>query len=147
MSNQLSDVLGHLFSFDITAHLLSHDFVQQALLAAALLGLVAGLIGPFIVMRQMSFAVHGSSELSLTGAAFALLVGFQVGLGALIGSAVAAALFGMLGQRARERDSVTGVLASRRRRSISAATSLALAGSRVSSGSSHNSSMGSLANA
>src|SRR3984885_13945578 len=103
-------MLDNLFSFDITAHLLSHDFVQQSLLAAALLGLVAGLIGPFIVMRQMSFAVHGSSELSLAGAAFALLVGFEVGLGALIGSALAAALFGILGQRARERDSVIGVV-------------------------------------
>ncbi|BBX63752.1 helicase [Mycobacterium saskatchewanense] len=110
MNQRLSDVLGHLFSFDVTAHLLRHDFVQQALLAAALLGLAAGLIGPFIVMRQMSFAVHGSSELSLTGAAFALLVGFQVGAGALIGSALAATLFGLLGQRARERDSVTGVV-------------------------------------
>jgi zinc/manganese transport system permease protein len=110
MNYRLAEVLDHLFSFDITAHLLRHDFVQQALVAAALLGLVAGLIGPFIVMRQMSFAVHGSSELSLTGAAFALLIGFQVGLGALIGSALAAALFGVLGQRARERDSVTGVV-------------------------------------
>jgi len=110
VNTQLTEVLGHLFSFDITAHLLGHDFVQQALIAGALLGLVAGLIGPFIVMRQMSFAVHGSSELSLTGAAFALLVGFGVGLGALIGSALAAALFGVLGRRARERDSVTGVV-------------------------------------
>jgi len=110
VNQRLADMLGHLFSFDVTAHLLSHDFVQQALLAAALLGLVAGLIGPFIVMRQMSFAVHGSSELSLTGAAFALLVGAQVGLGALAGSALAAALFGFLGQRARERDSVIGVV-------------------------------------
>ena len=81
MNSQLAEVLHNLFAFDITAHLLSHDFVQQALLAGALLGLVAGLIGPFIVMRQMSFAVHGSSELSLTGAAFALLVGFEVGVG------------------------------------------------------------------
>jgi zinc/manganese transport system permease protein len=110
MNERLDLMLSHLFSFDITAHLLTHDFVQQALLAAALLGLVAGLIGPFIVMRQMSFAVHGSSELSLTGGAFALLVGFEVGLGALIGSALAAALFGFLGQRARERDSVIGVV-------------------------------------
>lgn len=110
MNHRLADVLDHLFSFDVTAHLLRHDFVQQALLAAVLLGLVAGLIGPFIVMRQMSFAVHGSSELSLTGAAFALLVGFEVGLGALVGSAVAAALFGVLGRRARERDSVIGVV-------------------------------------
>lgn len=110
MDDRVADMLHHLFAFDITAHLLRHDFVQQALVAAALLGLVAGLIGPFIVMRQMSFAVHGSSELSLTGAAFALLTGFQVGMGALVGSALAAALFGILGQRARERDSVIGVV-------------------------------------
>ncbi|CAM2943687.1 helicase [Mycobacterium intermedium] len=110
MNERLSEVLHNLFAFELTAHLLRHDFVQQALVAAALLGLVAGLIGPFIVMRQMSFAVHGSSELSLTGAAFALLAGFQVGAGALVGSALAAALFGLLGQRARERDSVIGVV-------------------------------------
>ncbi|KQH79445.1 helicase [Mycobacterium gordonae] len=110
MNERLTEMLDHLFAFDLTAHLLRHDFVQQALLAGALLGLVAGLIGPFIVMRQMSFAVHGSAELSLTGAAFALLAGFEVGIGALIGSALAAALFGILGQRARERDSVIGVV-------------------------------------
>lgn len=110
MTDRLTDVVRHLFSFGITAHLLSHDFVQQALVAAALLGLAAGLIGPFIVMRQMSFAVHGSSELALTGAAFALLAGFDVGAGALVGSALAAAAFGILGQRARELDSAIGVV-------------------------------------
>jgi len=61
-------------------------------------------------MRQMSFAVHGSSELSLTGAAFALLAGFNVGIGALVGCGLAAVLFGILGQRARERDSAIGVV-------------------------------------
>lgn len=110
MNDKLLHLLHNLFSFDITADLLGRDFVQQALIAAALLALVAGLIGPFIVMRQMSFAVHGSSELSLTGAAFALLTGLNVGLGALFGSALAAILFGFLGQRARERDSAIGVV-------------------------------------
>ncbi|EHB57762.1 ABC-3 protein [Mycolicibacterium rhodesiae JS60] len=110
MNDRFSHLLDHLFSFDITVDLLGRGFVQQALVAAALLALVAGLIGPFIVMRQMSFAVHGSSELSLTGAAFALLAGFNVGLGALVGSAMAAVLFGILGQRARERDSAIGVV-------------------------------------
>ena len=110
MNDKLLHLLHNLFSFDVTADLLGRDFVQQALIAAALLALVAGLIGPFIVMRQMSFAVHGSSELSLTGAAFALLTGLNVGLGALFGSALAAILFGFLGQRARERDSAIGVV-------------------------------------
>src|SRR3954452_8462055 len=110
MSDRLTDLLANLFSFDVTADLLQRDFVQQALLAAALLALVSGLIGPFIVMRQMSFAVHGSSELSLTGAAFALLAGFNVGIGALVGCGLAAVLFGILGQRTQERDSAIGVV-------------------------------------
>jgi zinc/manganese transport system permease protein len=110
MNDRFAHLLDHLFAFDITADLLGRGFVQQALIAAALLALVAGLIGPFIVMRQMSFAVHGSSELSLTGASFALLAGFNVGFGGLVGSALAAVLFGILGQRARERDSAIGVV-------------------------------------
>ncbi|EKF22038.1 ABC 3 transport family protein [Mycolicibacterium hassiacum DSM 44199] len=110
MTDTLKELLANLFAFDVTIDLLRRDFVQQALLAAVLLALVSGLIGPFIVMRQMSFAVHGSSELSLTGAAFALLAGFNVGVGALVGCALAAILFGVLGQRARERDSAIGVV-------------------------------------
>lgn len=110
MNDKLSDVVAHFFDLGVTADLLSRDFVQQALLASVLLALVSGIVGPLIVMRQMSFAVHGSSELSLTGAAFALLAGFNIGVGALLGSALAAVLFGILGQRARERDSAIGVV-------------------------------------
>lgn len=110
MSDSLNSLLHNMFAFHVTADLLGRGFVQQAIAAGALLALVSGLIGPFIVMRQMSFAVHGSSELSLTGAAFALLTGLNVGAGALVGSLIAAVLFGILGQRARERDSAIGVV-------------------------------------
>jgi zinc/manganese transport system permease protein len=110
--DKLSDVLTKMFDFTTTANLLSYAFVQQAVLAAALLGLLAGVIGPLIISRQMSFAVHGTSELSLTGAAAALLAGIGVGLGAIIGSVVAAVLFGLLGTKARERDSVIAVVLS-----------------------------------
>ncbi|MEU0545928.1 metal ABC transporter permease [Nocardia sp. NPDC005978] len=112
MIDKLADVFGKMFDFSTTAHLLGYDFVQQAVLAAALLGLLAGAIGPLIISRQMSFAVHGTSELSLTGAAAALLAGVGVGLGAIAGSVVAAVLFGVLGSRARERDSVIAVVLS-----------------------------------
>lgn len=110
MSDTFVRLLHDMFAFDVTADLLRRGFVQQAVLAAVLLALISGLIGPFIVMRQMSFAVHGSAELSLTGAAFALLTGLNLGAGALAGSLVAAVLFGILGQRARERDSAIGVV-------------------------------------
>ncbi|WP_156910234.1 metal ABC transporter permease [Nocardia mangyaensis] len=110
--DKLTRVFGQMFDFGITIDLLGYDFVQQALLASALLGLLAGLIGPLIVMRQMSFAVHGTSELSLTGASAALLLGVGIGFGAIAGSVVAAVLFGWLGSRARERDSVIAVVLS-----------------------------------
>ncbi|GAB3210679.1 metal ABC transporter permease [Nocardia tengchongensis] len=109
---KLSKLFSQLFDVSTTAHLMSYDFVQQAVIAAALLGLLAGAIGPLIISRQMSFAVHGTSELSLTGAAAALLAGIGVGAGAIIGSVVAAVLFGVLGSRARERDSVIAVVLS-----------------------------------
>ena len=112
MIRKLSDVMTATFDFSTTAHLLSYDFVQQAVLAAALLGLLSGVIGPLIISRQMSFAVHGTSELSLTGAAAALLAGIGVGVGAIAGSVIAAILFGLLGNRARERDSVIAVVLS-----------------------------------
>ncbi|WP_067647901.1 metal ABC transporter permease [Nocardia harenae] len=112
MIDKLGDVLSKTFDFSTTANLIGYDFVQQALLAAALLGLLAGVIGPLVVSRQMSFAVHGTSELSLTGAAAALLAGIGVGLGAIVGSVIAAVLFGVLGSRARERDSVIAVVLS-----------------------------------
>ncbi|MDT2004270.1 metal ABC transporter permease [Rhodococcus opacus] len=110
MSNKFTDAMSHMFDVSATVDLLQYDFVQQALIAGAILGLLAGAIGPLIVSRQMSFAVHGTSELSLTGASAALLIGVSVGAGAIAGSVVAAVLFGLLGAKARDRDSVIGVI-------------------------------------
>ncbi|MFM9378450.1 metal ABC transporter permease [Gordonia sp. VNK21] len=102
--------MGDFWNFDQTADLLSRGFVQNSLIALALLGLIGGLLGPMIVARQLSFAVHGASELSFTGAAAAMLAGISVNTGGVIGAVVAAAVFGFLGNRARERDSVIGVV-------------------------------------
>ncbi|KQU28205.1 MULTISPECIES: metal ABC transporter permease [unclassified Rhodococcus (in: high G+C Gram-positive bacteria)] len=110
--DKVIDALSKALDFGTTADLLGYDFVQQALIAAAILGVLAGALGPLIVSRQWSFAVHGSSELSLTGASAALLVGLAVGVGAILGSVIAAVLFALLGRRARERDSVIGVIMS-----------------------------------
>ena len=84
--------------------------VSNSVWAGAVLGLVGGLVGVFVMQRDMAFAVHGISELSFAGAAFALLVGFDVVTGSIIGSLIAAAVIGLLGARARERNSVIGVL-------------------------------------
>ncbi|MFS0713200.1 metal ABC transporter permease [Microbacterium sp. 2P01SA-2] len=84
--------------------------VQNSVWAGAVLGLVGGLIGVFVLQRDMAFAVHGISELSFAGAAAALLIGVDVVTGSIVGSMIAAALIGWLGSRARDRNSIIGVL-------------------------------------
>ncbi|MGD9528464.1 metal ABC transporter permease [Pseudonocardia sp.] len=102
--------MDRLISFEGLSELLAIPFVQHALLACAVLGLVAGVLAPLIVARGMSFAVHGTAELAFTGGAAALLVGVSVGLGAVVAAVIAGAVFGLLGLRQRERDSVIGVV-------------------------------------
>lgn len=105
------EIIDRLFTLEGTRELLALDFVQQSLIAGALLAMVAGALGPLVVARQVSFAVHGTSELTFTGAAAALLVSSSlVSVGALVGAVVAALVFGLLGLRERERDSVIGVV-------------------------------------
>jgi zinc/manganese transport system permease protein len=66
--------------------------VSNSVWAGAVLGLVGGLIGVLVMQRDMAFAVHGISELSFAGAAAALPI------------------IGWLGARARDRNSIIGVL-------------------------------------
>src|SRR5258708_10201262 len=54
--------------------LLAQHFVHTALLAGAVVAVVSGSIGVFVVTRGASFAVHAISELGFTGAAGALLL-------------------------------------------------------------------------
>jgi zinc/manganese transport system permease protein len=84
--------------------------LHNSLIVGALLGLVGGLVGVFVMLRDLSFAVHGISELSFAGAALALLLGVNVVAGSIVGSVLAATLFGTLGMRARQRSSIIGVL-------------------------------------
>ncbi|MCE0761421.1 metal ABC transporter permease [Pseudonocardia kujensis] len=102
--------MSRLFGFEGVGELLGLPFVQNAFLAAALLGLVAGALAPLVVARGMGFAVHGTAELAFTGGAAALLVGISVSVGAVVGAVVAGLVFGVLGLRQRERDSVIGVV-------------------------------------
>ena len=92
------------------ADYLSETFVRNALIAATLVAITAGLIGPVVIMRDLAFAVHGTAELAFTGAAAGLLVGDDPLTGALLGSIVVATAIGFLGNRVRERNSAIGVI-------------------------------------
>jgi zinc/manganese transport system permease protein len=89
---------------------LHQPFAQHALIAASLISVACGLLGPFVVTRGAAFAVHGTAELAFTGAAAGLLISDDPVVGALVGSVVVATAIGLLGARARERDSAIGVI-------------------------------------
>jgi zinc/manganese transport system permease protein len=90
--------------------LLAQHFVHTALWAGAVVAVVSGAIGVFVVTRGMSFAVHAISELGFTGAAGALVIGIDPVLGVLGGSLLVGLVLGLLSLRGRERDSAIGAV-------------------------------------
>ncbi len=84
--------------------------VSNSLWAGALIALIGGLVGVFVMNRELSFAVHGISELSFAGAAIFLLIGFDVVLGSVVGSITAALIIALLGDRSKDRNSIVAVL-------------------------------------
>jgi zinc/manganese transport system permease protein len=90
--------------------LLAEHFVHTALWAGAVVAVVSGAIGVFVVARGMSFAVHAISELGFTGAAGALVIGLDPVLGILGGSLLVGLVLGLLSLRGRERDSAIGAV-------------------------------------
>ncbi|KRC46888.1 ABC transporter permease [Leifsonia sp. Root227] len=103
-----TDLWSQLFDFANYGELLA--LVKNSIFAGAVLGVVGGLIGVFVMQRDMAFAVHGISELSFAGAAAALLFGANVVVGSVAGSLIAAVLIGLLGAKARDRNSIIAVL-------------------------------------
>ncbi|MFS0894592.1 metal ABC transporter permease [Microbacterium sp. 179-I 3D3 NHS] len=97
-----------VFSFQDYGELVA--LLANSIIAGAVLGIVGGLIGVFVMQRDLAFAVHGVSELSFAGAAAALLLGGSVVVGSLGGALAAAIIIGVLGARARDRNSIVGVL-------------------------------------
>lgn len=104
----LPDLWNSVFSFENYGEIF--QLVQNSVWAGAVLGLLGGLVGTFVVRRDLAFAVHGVSELSFAGASFALLAGTDVVTGSLVGSVLAALTIGFMGGRARGKNSIIGVL-------------------------------------
>ncbi|MDP4756362.1 MAG: metal ABC transporter permease [Aquiluna sp.] len=100
--------LSDLFNFTDYDRLL--PLVTNSLLAGALLALIGGLVGVFVMTRELSFAVHGIAELSFAGAAIFLLIGLDVVFGSVFGSLIAALIIALMGDRAKDRNSIVAVL-------------------------------------
>ena len=106
-STQQGDLLSRIFVFERYGELV--QLLQNSILAGAVLGIIGGFVGVFVMMRDHAFAVHGISEMSFAGAALALLLGYDVVTGSMVGSIVSL-LIGILGVKKHDSNSVIGAL-------------------------------------
>ena len=101
------------FSWNIVsdfAAMWRYDFMQHAFEAGTIVAIVAGIIGYFVVLRRSSFAAHGLSHAGFTGAAGAVLFGFNPIIGLFVFTMSGALLMAALGKRAANRDVQIGVV-------------------------------------
>ena len=86
----------------------TQPFMQHAFLAGTGVGLAAGLVGYFLVLRAQVFIADALSHVAFTGALVALATGLDVRLGLFAVTILVALGMGTLGRRGRLDDVVIG---------------------------------------
>lgn len=81
--------------------ILDFDFMRRALVAAALVGLIAPLIGVFLVQRRLALLGDGMGHVALTGVGLAFLVGTAPIPTAMVTAVVGAFLIEFIRYRSR----------------------------------------------
>src|SRR5438477_2866091 len=84
--------------------MLEYDFMQNAFAAAAIVSVVSGLVGYFLVLRGQTFAGHALAHVGFTGATGAVLIGIAPLWGLTIMTVAAGIGMGMLGEQLAQRD-------------------------------------------
>jgi zinc/manganese transport system permease protein len=87
-----------------------YDFMRNAFAAAAVVALVAGMVGYFLVLRGQTFAGHALAHVGFTGATGAVLVGIAPLWGMVAMTMVAGVGMGVMGERLAQRDVAVGLV-------------------------------------
>jgi zinc/manganese transport system permease protein len=89
-----------------------YDFMRTAFMAGGVVAVVAGAVGFFLVLRNLTFAGHALSHIGFAGATGSLLIGVSALWGLLAFTVAAALAMGLLGDRLRNRDVAVGIILS-----------------------------------
>jgi zinc/manganese transport system permease protein len=93
-----------------TVTMLDYDFMQNALAAASIVSIVAGLVGYFLVLRGQTFAGHALAHVGFTGATGAVLIGIPPLWGLILMTVAGGVGMGLIGERLTNRDVAIGVV-------------------------------------
>lgn len=89
-----------------------YDFMRTAFVAGGIVALVAGAVGFFLVLRNLTFAGHALSHVGFAGVTGSVLIGVSALWGLLAFTLAAAVAMGLLGDRLRDRDVAVGIVLS-----------------------------------
>ncbi len=89
---------------------LSYDFMRNAFAAAAVVAVVAGTTGYFLVLRGQTFAGHALAHVGFTGATGAVLVGLSPLWGLVLATVAGGVGMGLMGGRLAHRDVAIGIV-------------------------------------
>jgi manganese/iron transport system permease protein len=111
-ARQMKDIItGKNRMFNWLVDPLSYVFMQRALAAGILVGVLCSVIGCYVVLRSMAFLGDALAHAILPGIAIAYLLGGNLMLGALIAAVVVALGIGQISKRGAIReDSAIGIL-------------------------------------
>jgi zinc/manganese transport system permease protein len=90
--------------------MLEYDFMRHAFAAGAIVALLAGPVGYFLVLRGQTFAGHALAHVGFTGATGAVLVGIAPLWGLLTLTLAGGVGMGLLGERLAQRDVAIGMV-------------------------------------
>jgi zinc/manganese transport system permease protein len=90
------------------SHMLSHPFIQHAVIAGTAIALLSGLVGYFVVVRGQVFAGDALSHVAYTGALAALAAGVDLRFGLFVATVGVGVALGLLGGRGTSDDVVIG---------------------------------------
>jgi len=92
-----------------TLEFLSYDFVRNALFAGSIAAVLGGVIGYFVLLRQVAFAAHALAHIGFTGATGAALFGITPFQGMLGIAILAGGLMGAYGSRISRNEMAIGM--------------------------------------
>lgn len=91
--------------------LLSHGYLQKALITSVIVGVACGIVGSFIVLRGMALIGDATSHAVLPGVAASYLLGTNLFLGAVVAGLLATLAIGLISERSTVRnDSAIGIV-------------------------------------
>jgi zinc/manganese transport system permease protein len=99
-------------NINVLLSLFDYEFMRHAFFGGTLAAILSGVVGYFVIIRNLSFAAHALGHIGFAGASGALLLSLSPITGQLLLTVIAAIGIGALGNRISKNDMVIGVILS-----------------------------------